>query len=148
MLTTINLKLHIYCDNFFVKASKSYKIFIKTFCGLRPTIVTTFEVQQDGFHDSSIPPRKCVKSSESVPKPEKVWIIAFFCSKNDFFWCAKQFFFVCRKNFFEGAVQTFAALWREFEFCHVLVPSTIKQSAVQMSVAFSRGKVCVCRSLF
>jgi len=24
------------------------------------------------FHDSSIPPRKCAKSSESLPKPEKV----------------------------------------------------------------------------
>jgi len=26
----------------------------------------------DQFHDSSIPPRKCAKSLESVPKPEKV----------------------------------------------------------------------------
>jgi len=32
----------------------------------------------DRFHDSSIPPRRCAKSSESVPKPKKVWIIAIF----------------------------------------------------------------------
>ncbi len=68
----------------------------------------------DRFHDSSIPPSKCAKSSESVPKPEKVWIIAIFAvqmgflqSKCYFFWCAEQ-------KKFERAVQTFATWWREF----------------------------------
>jgi len=68
----------------------------------------------DRFHDSSIPPRKCAKSSESVPKPEKAWIIAIFTVqmlflkyKCYFFWCAEQ-------KKFESAVQTFAALWHKF----------------------------------
>jgi len=71
----------------------------------------------DRFHDSSIPLRKCAKSSETVPKPEKVWIIAIFAVQMLFFWCAEQ-------KILNRAVQMFAALWRKFcrstNFCSLM----------------------------
>ncbi len=136
-------------------------------------------IKLNRFHDSSIPPKKCAKSSESVPKPEKVWRIAilqykcyfcstnaifavqmlFFCSTNDFLVCQTNFL-VCRKKNFERTVQTFAAICHKF--CRLMarvlppyggsfavfwspLPSTNEQSAVQKSVAFSRGGGgCMC----
>jgi len=66
----------------------------------------------DRFHDSSIPPRKCAKSSESVPKLEKVWIIAilavqmlFYVVQMIFLVCLTNFL-VCRKFFLEVSLRT------------------------------------------
>ncbi len=90
-----------------------------------------FEVRnkQDWFHDSSIPPRKCAKSSESLPKPEKVWIIAIFAKQMLFFWSTNAIFFgwKTKKNWARstniGCLMaqvlllfgaSFAALWCEF----------------------------------
>jgi hypothetical protein len=92
----------------------------------------------DRFYDSSKPPRKCAKSSESVPKPEKVWIITIFAVQMLFFCVQNKKFWVRSTNFCRLMAQvllhykllppygaSFAALW----------PSTNKQSAVQKSVA-------------
>ncbi len=79
----------------------------------------------DQFHDSSIPPWKCAISSESVPKPERVWIIAILQYKCYFSVCRVKNFWACSTNFCRLMMQvlppfgtSFAALWHEF--CHLM----------------------------
>ncbi len=149
------LKLFIFCNTIY-PVNKNYPrptvflsiYFFCSYCQTRPVF--------DWFHDSSIPSRKCAKSSESVLKPEKFWIIAIFAVQ-------MLFFGVQNKNILSAQYKllppygtcfvtflhkfccfmtqvlppydlSFAALW----------PSTNKQSTVQKYVAFSRGgRVCV-----
>jgi len=128
-------------------------------------------IKLDRFHDSSIPPRKCAKTWESMNN-------CYFCTTHAIFAVQMLFlqykcyffvvqmifvvcqtnFLVCRKKNFERAAQTFIC----HKFCRLMarvlppcggsfavfwspLPSTNEQSTVQKSVAFSRGGGgCMC----
>ncbi len=75
-----------------------------------------------GFMTAAYHPESVLKSSESLPKPEKVWIIAIFAVQMLFlkykfyFWSTNAIFFGVqnKKKKIERAVQTFAASWHKF----------------------------------